>query len=64
MKTIALPRDVEREIHRIAVEDGKPAAIKTVAELTGATLRISKNYVDYVLMTKRAVFKSESKKTG
>lgn len=51
-RTIALPKHIEKEIYRTAVQEGKPKAVKKVAELTGATLRISKNYVDYLLIAK------------
>lgn len=50
--TVVLPNEVEKDVYRTAVQEGKPKAIKKVAELTGATLRISKNYVDYLLIAK------------
>jgi len=49
-KTITLPADVDREIYQLAVKEGKPQAVKKVTELTGAGLRISKNYVDELLV--------------
>lgn len=51
-KTITLPVDVTQKIYQLALKEGKPKAVKKVTELTGAGLRISKNYVDALLWTK------------
>ena len=61
--TITLPKNIEKEIYWMAVQEGKPKAVKNVTELTGATLRISKNYVDYILIAKRTRLRSEGTKT-
>ena len=55
--TISLPEHLEDEVRQIAVQEGRPKAIKKVGELTGAGLRVSKNYVDYLLLTQRTAFK-------
>ena len=45
-KTITLPKEVEKEILRIISSGNKVEAVKQVTRLTGAGLRISKDYVD------------------
>ncbi len=45
-KTISLPKNIEKEIMQLAVRSGKVEAVKRVSNLTGAGLRISKDYVD------------------
>ena len=49
-KKINLPKNIEDEIYQMAIKGDKPKAIKKVTELTGAGLRISKDYVDNLLM--------------
>ena len=44
--TISLPKEVEKEIRSLAMAGKKPEALKKVANLTGASLRISKDYID------------------
>jgi hypothetical protein len=44
--TIALPDDLEEEVRQLVLSGRKPAAMKRVIELTGAGLRVSKDYVD------------------
>lgn len=44
--TITLPTDVEKELRRLISAGNKVEAIKRVAKLTGAGLRVSKDYVD------------------
>ncbi|MCI5159403.1 MAG: hypothetical protein D3906_13415 [Candidatus Electrothrix sp. AUS1_2] len=43
---ITLPAEEESAIKKLAVEGNVPLAVKKVFELTGAGLRISKDYVD------------------
>lgn len=44
--TIRLPRQVEEELQRLVGSGNKVEAVKRVTELTGAGLRVSKDYVD------------------
>jgi len=44
--TIQLPDDVIADLKFFLLVGNKPAAVKRVAELTGAGLRMSKDYVD------------------
>ncbi len=44
--TISLPPEVKKEIQHLVVQGRKPEALKKVANLTGASLRISKDYID------------------
>lgn len=44
--TISLPSEVEKEIKQLILAGEKPKALKEIANLTGASLRISKDYVD------------------
>jgi ribosomal protein L7/L12 len=46
MNTITLSSDVEKELRRLVSTGNKVEAIKRVTELTGAGLRVSKDYVD------------------
>lgn len=43
---IKLPEDIIADLKFFWLVDNKPAAVKRVAELTGAGLRVSKDYVD------------------
>jgi ribosomal protein L7/L12 len=43
---IQLPDDIVAELKFLLLAGNKPAAVKRVAELTGAGLRVSKDYVD------------------
>ena len=45
-KTVVLPAKITREVRHLVVTGQKIEAIKRVAQLTGAGLRISKDYVD------------------
>jgi ribosomal protein L7/L12 len=47
---IRLPEEIVIELKFLLVAGNKPAAIKRVAELTGAGLRMSKDYVDALLL--------------
>ena len=47
--TIHLPPEVIVELKEFLAIGEKPKALKRVAELTGASLRISKDYVDDLL---------------
>jgi len=49
--TISLPPEIEKEIKRLILTGEKPKALKEVANLTGASLRISKDYVDNLVRT-------------
>jgi ribosomal protein L7/L12 len=44
--TITLPSEVEKELRRLISTGNKVEAIKRVTKLTGAGLRVSKDYVD------------------
>ena len=50
--TIHLPPDVEKELRYLAVVGNKVQAVKRVTELTGAGLRLSKDYVDNLIKLK------------
>jgi len=43
---ISLPDEIVTELKFLLVSGNKPGAVKRVAELTGADLRLSKDYVD------------------
>jgi hypothetical protein len=43
---IELPEDIIADLKFFLLVGNKPAAVKRVAELTGAGLRVSKDYVD------------------
>ena len=45
-QTIHLPQQVEQQLRCLIADDNKVEAIRQVAQLTGANLRLSKNYVD------------------
>ena len=45
-KTIRMPREIERELRRLVAAGNKVEAVKRVTRLTGAGLRVSKDYVD------------------
>ena len=49
-RKIILPKNIENEIYQMAIKTDKPKAIKKVTELTGAGLRVSKDYVDNLLI--------------
>ena len=44
--TISLPAQIERELRRLVSTGNKVEAMKRVISLTGAGLRVSKDYVD------------------
>jgi ribosomal protein L7/L12 len=44
--TISLPAQIEREVRRLVSTGKKVEAMKRVISLTGAGLRVSKDYVD------------------
>jgi ribosomal protein L7/L12 len=46
---IHLPRDIERQLRKLTLAGNKPEAVKRVATLTGAGLRLSKDYVDSLI---------------
>ena len=47
--TITLPSDVDNELFHLAVDRDRVEAIKRVMELTGAGLKVSKDYVDALI---------------
>jgi hypothetical protein len=47
--TIKLPSDVEHELFHLAASGDKVEAVRRVTRLTGAGLRLSKDYVDALL---------------
>lgn len=49
--TIRLPRHVEQELRQLVLVGNKVEAVKRVAYLTGAGLRVSKDYVDRLTKT-------------
>jgi hypothetical protein len=51
---IDLPNEVVAELKSFLLAGNKPAAVKRVAELTGAGLRVSKDYVDGLSKVKTA----------
>ncbi len=50
---IELPAKVEKELLRLLSTGNKAEAVKRVTRLTGAGLRISKDYVDTLARTER-----------
>ena len=62
-RKINLPKNIENEIYQMAINGDKPKAIKQVTELTGAGLRVSKDYVDNLLMNRGAGYKVKGTKT-
>lgn len=52
-KTITLPREVEKDLRRMISKGDKVEAVRQVTRLTGAGLRVSKDYVDRLVRTKR-----------
>ena len=47
--TISLPPALEKDILNLAVTKGVPIAMKKVMDLTGAGLKVSKNYIDNLM---------------
>jgi ribosomal protein L7/L12 len=45
-QTIRLPKAIERELRQFIAEGNKVEALRRVTRLTGAGLRVSKDYVD------------------
>ena len=45
-QTIRLPKAIERQLQRLIAEGHKVEALRQVTRLTGAGLRVSKDYVD------------------
>ena len=45
-KVITLPKEVERQLRRLVADGNKVEATRQVTRLTGAGLRVSKDYVD------------------
>ena len=43
---IRLPGKLRQEVRELLKQGGKPAAMQRVMQLTGAGLRVAKNYVD------------------
>jgi hypothetical protein len=62
-RKINLPKNIENEIYQMAIKLDKPKAIKKVTELTGAGLRVSKDYVDNLLMNTGTGYKVKGTKT-
>jgi hypothetical protein len=50
--TVSLPSDVEKEVVNIRLASGVPKAMQKVMELTGAGLKVSKDYVDNLFKPK------------
>ena len=51
--TVTLPAKIERELKRLVLTGNKVEAMKRVTRLTGAGLRVSKDYVDSLPETPR-----------
>jgi len=51
--TISLPAEIEKEVKNIALTKSVPLAMKRVMNLTGAGLKVSKNYIDNLLQRHR-----------
>jgi len=51
--TISLPPEIEKDVLNTALARGVPMAMKKVMELTGAGLKVSKDYIDGLLESKR-----------
>lgn len=62
-RKINLPKNIENEIYQMAIKLDKQKAIKKVTELTGAGLRVSKDYVDNLLMNTGTGYKVKGTKT-
>jgi ribosomal protein L7/L12 len=45
-KAITLPKEVERQLRCLVADGNKVEAVRQVTRLTGAGLRVSKDYVD------------------
>jgi ribosomal protein L7/L12 len=45
-KVITLPKEVERQLRRLIADGNKVEAVRQMTRLTGAGLRVSKDYVD------------------
>lgn len=52
--TITLPAEIEKELRRLSSDGNKVEAIKQVTRLTGAGLRLAKDYVDSLPKRKRS----------
>jgi hypothetical protein len=59
---IQLPNAIANEIYQLALKEAKPKAVKKVAELTGAGLRVSKDYVDELLRQRETGYKAKGAK--
>jgi len=51
--SIQLPEDIEKDLRLLVLMGNKVAAVKRVIELTGAGLRVSKDYVDNLARKQR-----------
>jgi len=51
--TIRLPSNIEYDLHDLVQAGNKAEAVKRVTQLTGAGLRVSKDYVDSLVDSKR-----------
>jgi ribosomal protein L7/L12 len=52
-QTIRLPKAIERQLQHIIAEGNKVEAVRQVTRLTGAGLRVSKDYVDRLALRDR-----------
>jgi ribosomal protein L7/L12 len=52
-KAITLPKELERQLRRLVAEGNKVEAVRQVTRLTGAGLRVSKDYVDSLVRKDR-----------
>ena len=51
--TITLPPEVEKSLRHLVLTGDKIEAVKRVTELTGAGLRVSKDYVDSLVTSSK-----------
>jgi hypothetical protein len=52
-KVIPLPKEVERQLRRLVADGNKVEVVRQVTRLTGAGLRVSKDYVDNLVRKDR-----------
>ena len=57
--SIKLPAKINKELRDLVVNGNKPEAVKRVSQLTGAGLRISKDYVDSLVALWRVIKSSK-----
>lgn len=56
--TIKLPPSIRKELRQLVLQGEKVEAVKRVTRLTGAGLRVSKDYVDGLVEKKKRPYRS------